>query len=78
VIINSLRKLEKGSCFGEESFFTAFRRFYSVRSIDFTTLLMIKRKDFIELLKQYPEDYEKYCQLRDNIIFKSNFEDLGL
>lgn len=30
----------------------------SARSVDFTKLLFIRRTDFFELLKEFPEDYE--------------------
>jgi CRP-like cAMP-binding protein len=42
-----LYTLQKGSYFGETEFFTGSQRNYSIRSVDFTTLLMIKRKNFL-------------------------------
>lgn len=41
--VTSLKVFSEGSSFGETSFFTGTSRGISIRSIDFTTLLMIKR-----------------------------------
>jgi hypothetical protein len=30
----------------------------NVKSLDFSTILMVKRKDFLDLLKMSPFDYE--------------------
>lgn len=62
-----LKVLKKGDNFGILSFFTGYHRTQSVRSLEFTTLLMIKRDDFLQILSDYPEDYEKFCNLRDLI-----------
>jgi hypothetical protein len=53
-------------------------RNYNIRSIGFTTLLKIKREDFLNLLKEFPEDYESFCRIRDEIIFYDNFKSIGL
>jgi len=37
----------------------------SARSVDFTKLLYIRRNEFLELLKEFPEDYETFCMIRD-------------
>lgn len=43
VEVTTLKVFPRGSCFGETCFFTGSARSISIRSIDFTTLLMIKR-----------------------------------
>jgi hypothetical protein len=55
------------------SFFTGLERNFDVRSSEFTTLLYIKRKDFLDLLKEFPKDYEKFCSLKDSVKLYSNF-----
>ena len=49
-------------------------RKFNVRSMDFTTLLKISRKDFVTLLKEFPTDYEIYCDIKDNVIQNSRLE----
>lgn len=46
----SLRILKESDSFGEYSFFTDEPRKESARSLEFTTLLKIKRSDFISLI----------------------------
>jgi len=39
---------------------------------------MIKRDEFLAVLKEYPEDYERFCYLRDKIMIINDYEKLGL
>ncbi|EGR27292.1 hypothetical protein IMG5_198840 [Ichthyophthirius multifiliis] len=75
--INSLKIFNKGQCVGEQSFFTGQPRETSIRSVDFTTLLMIKRQDFISILKESPIDYENYCHIKDKLVLYKNYKNLG-
>ena len=43
--------------FGEIGFFTGHGRKCSAKSTDFTTLFLIKRDDFLNILSNNPEDY---------------------
>ncbi|EAS07059.2 cation channel family protein (macronuclear) [Tetrahymena thermophila SB210] len=74
-----LQSLKKGDHFGGVSFFTGQPRRYSICSKEFTTLLMIKRQDFIELLtKESPEDYEMFCAIKDSILNYNNYSQLNI
>ncbi|KAL4436275.1 hypothetical protein ABPG74_015866 [Tetrahymena malaccensis] len=73
----SLKVLEKGSSFGEQSFFTGTERKISARSLDFTKLLYIRRQDFIDLLKEFPQDNESFCMIKDLVNF-GQYEKIGL
>ena len=50
--------LTKGEAIGYYSFFTGISESYKIKSIDFSKLLIIKRENFLELLKEFPDDYE--------------------
>jgi len=63
-IIQSLRK---NQLFGEISFFSDAARETSAQSTTFTSLYAIKRKSFIDILKENNEDYEVFCQIKDEI-----------
>ena len=52
------------------------RRIYSIRCSDFCSLLKINRNDFLNLLKEYPEDYEKFCKIKDSIGMYSNLGEI--
>ncbi|KAL4487100.1 hypothetical protein ABPG72_001552 [Tetrahymena utriculariae] len=73
----SLQVLEKGSSFGEQSFFTGTERKISARSLDFTKLLYIRRQDFIDLLKEFPQDNESFCMIKD-LVNSGQYEKIGL
>lgn len=68
----------KNGFFGEKSFFTDNLRECGVRSSTFTSLYVIKKQDFLNIIKNNAEDYEKFCFIRDKIRITSNFEDLYL
>ncbi|EDK31209.2 cyclic nucleotide-binding domain protein (macronuclear) [Tetrahymena thermophila SB210] len=66
--------LKAGQYFGEMSFFTGMERKFCVRSLEFTTLIKIERAKFIEIIKEVPSDYEKFCLIKDDIIFNKNWK----
>ncbi|KAL4505998.1 hypothetical protein ABPG72_013759 [Tetrahymena utriculariae] len=72
-----LIKLNKGESFGSHSFFTGLPRINSVRSCEFTTILKIRREDFLQLLSYYQEDYENFCFIRDQINFLNDYSKIG-
>ncbi|CAK61372.1 unnamed protein product (macronuclear) [Paramecium tetraurelia] len=38
------------------------------KAAGYVSLLMLSKSDFLETLKDFPEDFQKYCQLRDQLI----------
>lgn len=56
-----MKELKKGDHFGELSFFTEKPRCASARSMGASSVLTIKKKDFIKLIKEFPSDFEVYC-----------------
>ncbi|KAL4489967.1 hypothetical protein ABPG72_010866 [Tetrahymena utriculariae] len=75
--ILSIKKIVQGDNFGQKSFFTGVKENLSVRSLNFSTLLKIKRSDFVRILKQYQSDYEKFCMIKDKIIFSGFYAQLN-
>lgn len=73
-----LKTLKKGDSFGEIAFFSNAARSTCARSSDFTTLCMIKQKDFLHLLKKFPEDYYKYCEIKDQINLYDDYKSIFL
>lgn len=66
---NNLSEFKEGRSFGEYSFFSGLPRSANIRSNEFTILVEIKRQDCLNLLKNYPNDHEKFCNKRDEILF---------
>ncbi|EDK31208.2 cyclic nucleotide-binding domain protein, putative (macronuclear) [Tetrahymena thermophila SB210] len=71
---NQMNVRGRGEYFGEVCFFTGKSRVNNYRSLDFTTLLKIERKKFIEILQENPEDYERFCMIKDDITFNNNIK----
>lgn len=64
-----VKVLKMGDSFGEYQFFTGSSMSYSARSLEFSRILYINRKDFLEILKSHPVDYEKFCYIKDKITY---------
>lgn len=57
--------LERGDNFGLLEFVTGDNYWESFKSIGFTRLLYLSRKQFLIILNNFPDDYEKFCMLKD-------------
>ena len=68
-----MKVLTKGEYFGEVAFFTGVPRITSAKSISFSSLFVIKKENFIKVVKENSEDYEKYCQMKDEISLNKDF-----
>ncbi len=75
--IIEIKKLKKGQYFGASQFFTQRNVKYNVRSVDFTTILTISRYEFLNLLQEFPQDYEKFAEIKDRIIYNDEFSQVG-
>ena len=73
-----IKKLKSGQIFGEFSFFIGQSREISAFSLDFCNLLKITHEDFLNIVKKYPNEYEKYCQIKDEMTFSNNFSKIFL
>ncbi|CAD8067666.1 unnamed protein product [Paramecium primaurelia] len=71
------KKLIKGDSFGEFAFMTGQARTATAYSQEYSQLHKISRNDFLDILKHYPDDYEIFCKLRDELIFSQHFQSLG-
>ncbi|EAR99219.2 cation channel family protein (macronuclear) [Tetrahymena thermophila SB210] len=73
-----LKLLHKGQQFGEVQFFTGQASQVSARSVEFTKLLVIKRNSFLEIIQSSPLDLEKFCMIKDSIIFNKKLDMIGV
>ncbi|EAR82176.2 cation channel family protein (macronuclear) [Tetrahymena thermophila SB210] len=68
--ISVIKTLTDGQIFGDISFFSGLQRQSSARSINLSTLYKISRDEFIEILKENKEDFERFKMMEDQIIFQ--------
>ena len=73
-----LKTLTNGDLVGEISFFKTTARETSARSVTFTSLYVIKRDSFINILKKNSYDYEIFCYIKDNMNLYKNYDQIFL
>ncbi|KAL4497609.1 hypothetical protein ABPG73_020706 [Tetrahymena malaccensis] len=64
---HNLCNLKEGQIFGEIEFFSGQSRENCARAVNVTDLVYVEYDDFIEIVKQFPEDYEQVLQTKDNL-----------
>ncbi|CAD8071438.1 unnamed protein product [Paramecium primaurelia] len=64
----------KGSSLGIISFISGKQSQERFRSVGFSKLLMLSRDDFLKVIQDFPEDYERFRNLYDSL----QFEDLSV
>ncbi|KAL4463533.1 hypothetical protein ABPG72_014936 [Tetrahymena utriculariae] len=67
---NVIKTLTDESLFGEISFFSGLSRKASARSINLSTLYKISREDFIEIIHESSEDYQRFKMIQEQIVFQ--------
>lgn len=79
LLLNDMRKnqivlktLRKGEHFCEIPFFTSNKAAETAQSRGFSTIFKISREEFLEFLKDFPKDHERFCEIRDKYIFSQN------
>ena len=45
------------------------QRMASARSKKYSQILKLNRAVFLDIIKKYPTDHERFCYLRDELIF---------
>lgn len=71
-------KLGIGDYFGEIGFFSGKKRVLSAKSKDFTTLFSVNRGEFVKVLQENSDDFEKFCMIQDQILLYENYYPLKL
>ncbi|CAD8096804.1 unnamed protein product [Paramecium sonneborni] len=66
IIASNINNYSEGKCFNEVSFLTGSDCKEKFRTLQFTKLLVLSRKDFLATLKDFPQDFEKYKELVDD------------
>ena len=54
---------------GVKSFFAENRSIFGVKVVNVATFFYLTRADFLNTIKKFPQDFETYCMIRDNLKF---------
>ncbi|EAR96928.3 cyclic nucleotide-binding domain protein (macronuclear) [Tetrahymena thermophila SB210] len=71
-----LKTFTKGDLFGEIQFFGDCESEYTAVTANVTSLAVLKKKDFLDVIMRFPKDYEQFCFMKDNINLYQNIEGL--
>ncbi|KAL4502171.1 hypothetical protein ABPG72_000406 [Tetrahymena utriculariae] len=61
---------------GQRGFFTGLPRTLFAKSSEITRVVSISRIAFLEIIKNYPLDYQRFCCIKDQILFEMKEFDL--
>ncbi|EWS76068.1 cation channel family protein (macronuclear) [Tetrahymena thermophila SB210] len=69
--VTVIQTLSDNQLFGEISFFSGLSRKASARSVNLSTLYKISREDFIDVLNENDEDYQRFKMMQEQLIFQN-------
>lgn len=67
--VSTVSKIPSGSSLGIMSFITGIKAPERFRSVGFTKLLLLARDDFMKIIVEYPEDYELFREMHDDLLY---------
>ena len=73
-----LLKVTSDRVFNEIPFLTNVPTNYSAQSLTHSSLFYINKQDFLDLFRDFPQDYERFCYIRDRISLYDEVEVLNL
>lgn len=71
-----MKVLEPGDAFGEFGFFTGQETICHAQSLEFTAVMRISRSKFLDLITDTPSEYERFCEIRDKIMYQKIDKDM--
>ncbi|KAL4481399.1 hypothetical protein ABPG72_010552 [Tetrahymena utriculariae] len=75
---NSTQLLNPGDAYGYFSFFTSQGQQFSTKSTDFTKVMKLDRQDLIDIVQKNDSEYQKYCEIKDKILFYDGYQKVDL
>ncbi|EAR88854.2 cation channel family protein (macronuclear) [Tetrahymena thermophila SB210] len=63
--------LKKQDSFGYEGFLYGENCPYSIKSVQQSVISYLEKEQFLQIIKHFPTDYEKFCYIRDKQIYDS-------
>ncbi|CAD8202426.1 unnamed protein product [Paramecium octaurelia] len=71
----SVTRLKEGQAFGQYSFISGVPSNISIFSCGVTTLMKLKRSEFLEIISNFPQDNELFCMMKDNSCYNQHLFD---
>ncbi|CAD8172860.1 unnamed protein product [Paramecium octaurelia] len=71
--VSVISKVGKGNSLGVYSFISGQKSTEKFRSLGFTKSLLLSRDDFLKILPDYPEDYERFRNIHDGLLFNQDY-----
>lgn len=62
-----LGQIKEGKILGTKTFFTQYVQQNSAKSLNISQVIYLNRDSFIDTIKRYPIDYERYLELTDSL-----------
>ena len=75
--VTPLKNVKNGSFIGEREFATNSIYEFSLRAVKFTSIIYIRSEDFMKVIKENPEELERFSMMKDNMVFNSNYKSFG-
>ncbi|CAD8062334.1 unnamed protein product [Paramecium sonneborni] len=70
--------VNEGDTFGEYSFFSGFNLNLQIKTNTLCKVYKIERSKFLEILKYNQRDFERFHQIKDEILFAQNLQQINL
>ncbi|KAL4508057.1 hypothetical protein ABPG72_021430 [Tetrahymena utriculariae] len=71
-------QIKEGQICGQIEFFTGLSQQRYFRSTQYSQVLRITNKDLLGIIKRDQKDFERFCQIRDNILMYEQYSSLQL
>ncbi|KAL4433146.1 hypothetical protein ABPG74_010841 [Tetrahymena malaccensis] len=75
---NVIQKFKKGDTTGQYSFFTGIQNNQYLKSTEFTKLMILSRKNFMEIIKKNEKEFQKFNEIKDKLLFYNQFQIINL
>ncbi|KAL4505473.1 hypothetical protein ABPG72_002535 [Tetrahymena utriculariae] len=69
-----IEQLKKKDVFGFEGFLYNSQNPYNAKCGGYSVITYIEREELINILQQFPQDYEKYCFMKDEIVLSGKYK----
>ncbi|CAD8105986.1 unnamed protein product [Paramecium primaurelia] len=76
--ISIVNTVSKGSSLGLMSFITGVKARERFKSLGFSKLLLLSRDDFLKIIPEFPEDYEIFREMHDDLTLNEDSQFLKL
>ncbi|KAL4465902.1 hypothetical protein ABPG74_004139 [Tetrahymena malaccensis] len=73
-----IQSVQQGNFIGLYEFFSGEKKHESARCIELTNVFAVSRNDFLQIIKNFPEDYQKYVDLKDQMVYQKNYKLFGI